>query len=140
MAASAARYAKGRGPAGSWGRELRYLLSGLARCGVCGASIEARSGNHGTGARRVRVVHYACSAYQRKGTTVCTNALRVRMETADAAILDTLRRQILNPRVIEPAVRRAVQRLAAEEASDADRALLQARAEADARMKRKASP
>src|SRR5256885_1225252 len=30
-----------------WGTEAKYLLTGLMRCAVCGAGIEARSSSHG---------------------------------------------------------------------------------------------
>jgi len=89
------------------GREPKYLLSGLLRCAVCGAGLEARSRSHG----RERKVFYGCSAFHRRGRAVCSNALTVPMDVADHAVLSVLEANLLHPRVLEAAVRRATKRL-----------------------------
>lgn len=90
-----------------WGRPLngiaaKYLGTGLMLCGQCGAALEVRSRSHG----RKRGFFYACSAYNRKGTTVCQNNTWIPMERADAEILNLLERELLDPDVIREAVDR----------------------------------
>jgi site-specific DNA recombinase len=89
------------------GRDPKYLLSGLLRCGVCGGGLEARSRSQG-GQRKV---FYGCSAHHRKGTSVCTNSLTVPMDVADAKVIAELKNSLLDPRVVETAMRRATTRL-----------------------------
>ena len=48
-----------------WGRPAtglagKYLLTGIARCGVCGSGLEVRSRNHGP--KRGRAFYYSCSS------------------------------------------------------------------------------
>jgi site-specific DNA recombinase len=115
MAAQRVRYS-GRSAHGAppWSRTRKYLLTGLLRCSICGAGMEARSGTHG----KSRRVFYGCSAYHRRGTTVCTNRLRARMEGVDSAVLTSLEEHLLNPAVLESAVQRAVGRLTASSNDD----------------------
>ena len=96
--------------------ECRYLLSGVLRCGQCGAGMEARSRKHG---KTGRMVFYGCSAFQRKGSHICPNRLTVPMDTADAAVLEALKAQLLAPTIIEEALGRAVEQLTAPKADDA---------------------
>jgi DNA invertase Pin-like site-specific DNA recombinase len=86
----------------------KYLLSGLARCGQCGSSIEARSRSHGGR----RVFFYGCAGYQRRGTSVCSNGLTVPMEVADQAVLRFIERAMLSPKVVAAALSEALARLA----------------------------
>ena len=44
-----------------------YLLSGHARCAVCGGALGVTSRQHGG----QRAFFYACTAYHKRGTTVC---------------------------------------------------------------------
>jgi hypothetical protein len=75
-----------------WGRpetgsHSRYLLSGLARCGVCGASMVATKGlGHG----RRMYARYACSRATRRGTTICSNSYRELQETLDNKVIETI--------------------------------------------------
>ena len=106
MAAQRARYPVAWGRGGpAWSREGKYLLTGLLRCAVCGASMEARPRTS------KRPACYSCSAYSRKGRSVCTNGLLVRMEVADDAVISAVERTVLNPDVIDRAVQRAVAQL-----------------------------
>lgn len=89
------------------GREPKYLLSGFLRCAMCGSGLEARSRSHG----RERRVFYGCSAFHRRGRSVCSNSLTVPMEIADAAVLSSIEANVLDPRVLDAAVRRAAKRL-----------------------------
>jgi site-specific DNA recombinase len=99
---------KSRRKAAFVGREPKYLLSGLLRCAVCGGGLEARSRSHG-GQRKV---FYGCSAYHRRGTSVCTNSLTVPMDVADGKVISAFEKSLLDPRVLEHAMRRATKRLA----------------------------
>jgi len=58
-----------------------------------------------------RKVFYGCSAFHRRGRAVCSNALTVPMDVADHAVLSVLEANLLYPRVLEAAVRRATKRL-----------------------------
>ena len=99
-----------------WGRptdgvESKYLLTGLARCGVCGGSLVVRSRSHGGR----RAFFYGCTSYHHRGRTVCTNALEMPLAAADEAVLSHLESDALCPEVMEAALARAVQQLATPE-------------------------
>lgn len=66
------------------------LLTGVARCGHCGASlIQNRGrGNGGT------YTYYACSRKLKEGATAC-NGLRIRMDRLDEIVLDELASRVL---------------------------------------------
>lgn len=94
-----------------WGRPLdgaarKYLLTGLARCGQCGGSLEVRSRSHG----KDRAFFYACSSYYRRGKTVCPNRLEVPLPIADAAVIKALQDELLTETFIETVVRKVVKR------------------------------
>ena len=78
-----------------WGVEARYLLTGLLRCAICRGGMEGRS-RRSTG--RTHRLLWGRSAYHRRGTAVCNNALTVPMENADTAVLQSLKSNLLNPR------------------------------------------
>ena len=88
------------------GEGVKHLLAGLAKC-TCGASIEARSRSHG----RRRVVFYGCSAYHRKGKSVCANGLTLPAKTLEEAVLRSVEEAVLDPRVVEAALDKAVERI-----------------------------
>lgn len=66
-----------------------------------------RSGTHGLGQR----FFYICAAYDTRGTTVCSNGLRLPMPAADDAILAKLSRYVLDPDVVEGAIADALAEL-----------------------------
>ena len=76
--------------------ESKYLLSGFARCAVCGASFYPLSRSHG----RQRAFFYGCSAHHKRGSTVCENNVVQRMETIDDAVLKVIGGDVLRPAVI----------------------------------------
>ena len=76
--------------------ESRYLLSGFARCAVCGASFYPLSRSHG----KHRAFFYGCSAHHKRGARVCGNGLVQRMEAIDDAVLRSLGGDVLHPAVI----------------------------------------
>ena len=87
--------------------ESRYLLTGLTRCGQCGASMIVRSRSHG----QQRSFRYACCAFHQRGSTVCANSLDVRIEQADEAILADLEQFVLHPQVVDRAIALALDEL-----------------------------
>ncbi|MGE3957580.1 MAG: recombinase family protein [Vicinamibacterales bacterium] len=101
--AKKATYLKTAG--GSFGRpadarESKYLLTGFARCGECGANMLVRSRDHG----QRRAHFYACSAFHRRGRAVCSNSLAVPVELADDAVLREIERHVLHPAVVQRAI------------------------------------
>ena len=71
--------------------ESKYLLSGFARCAVCGASFYPLSRSHG----KQRAFFYGCSAHHKRGAQVCGNTVVQRMETIDDAVIAELKPQTL---------------------------------------------
>ena len=81
-----------------WGRPLsglasKYLLTGLACCGVCGGGLEVRSRQHG----RRREFFYSCSSFYRRGPEICPNRYEIPMRTADAVVTEALLEELLTP-------------------------------------------
>jgi len=103
----------------SAGADLRsqYLLSGLAQCAICGGSIvcQLRRKEYGKNT-------YMCAYYHGRGRTVCTNDMRVRQGIMDSAILHALKR-VLDEKVIEEAVERALAEIRAGQTQFPDRRL-----------------
>ena len=91
------------------GSGVKYLLTGLVRCAVCGSSFEALSRKHG----RRRAFVYGCAAHRRRGAAICGNDLVVPMEIADEAVLKTVEDALLRPEVVQEAITRAETALAA---------------------------
>ena len=83
------------------------MLSGFARCGICGGGLAALSRPHG----RERVHFYGCTSFWKRGANVCTNNLVARIETIDAEVLATLQDDILRPSVVEQAIALALEEL-----------------------------
>ena len=68
--------------------ESKYVLSGFARCAVCGGSVGVLN----------RTV-YGCIANHKRGTTVCGNALKKPIETLDEAVVRRMR-ELLKPATV----------------------------------------
>jgi len=66
------------------------LLTGLARCGTCGAGLVLMSGKAG------RYRYYSCHAGMHKGPTVCSGR-NVRMDALDDIVLDALEERVFAP-------------------------------------------
>lgn len=68
------------------------LLTGVARCGHCGAALVQNrgTGNGGTYA------YYACSRKLKEGATAC-NGLRIRMDRLDQIVINEITSRILQP-------------------------------------------
>jgi site-specific DNA recombinase len=101
-----------------WGRpgngvESRYLLTGLAQCGVCGGSLIVHS--RASGASRSHA--YLCSYYHLRGTTVCPTGILLPMNETNQAVLETFEQEVLNPRVLEVGLRHGLELLKPSEDS-----------------------
>ncbi|MBY0511872.1 MAG: recombinase zinc beta ribbon domain-containing protein [Rhodospirillaceae bacterium] len=62
------------------GKTPTYLLSGILKCGACGADyIKANK------------THYRCSAHVNRGKEICSNGVSVRKDVAEASVLHALK-------------------------------------------------
>ena len=85
------------------GRISKYLLSsGFARCETCGGNIVVVGGPHR------KYLYYACSYHLNRGSAVCDNDHRERMEWIDTAVLDAIERTALTPSAVKYVVNKAV--------------------------------
>lgn len=86
------------------GADLRstYLLSGIAKCGICGGSLVAFKRAKADGRDL-----YICVFRHKRGPEICPNNLRMPQTTLDTALLDALNQQF-DPGIIAEAVRRAL--------------------------------
>ena len=87
--------------------ESKYLLTGLARCTVCGGSLIVRSRSHG----KQRRYFYSCGSFHERGSTVCKNNLSVPMEATDEAVFDEIEGFVLHPAVVDRALKMALDEL-----------------------------
>src|SRR5207245_2507368 len=83
------------------GLESRHLLVGFMEDETCGGSFFVRRAAHS---------YYCCTQHHLRGARACGNRLTMRREEADAAVLATLRDDILNPQVIALAVETTIAR------------------------------
>jgi site-specific DNA recombinase len=93
----------GRLPGGD-GADTRYLLAGLLQCSHRRGGMEVRTRSHGS----MRVPFVGCSSFHRRGRRICPVNLSVPEAHAIASVLTELESSLLNPRVVEAAVERAV--------------------------------
>jgi DNA invertase Pin-like site-specific DNA recombinase len=89
------------------GVESKYLLSGLARCATCNGSMYVKSRSHG----RKRAFFYGCTSFHLRGSAVCSNSVEVPMDRSDAAVLEAIQNDVMNPDVIAATLRKALARL-----------------------------
>jgi recombinase-like zinc beta ribbon protein len=111
--------------------ESAYLLTGFARCATCGGPVGTEIRRHGkTSTNRKVVHHYACLDHKRRGQAICANAVGVRQDLLDRAILSAIV-DALEPSVLTLAVEKAVasltkrQRVQLDRRSQAERELVQ---------------
>jgi site-specific DNA recombinase len=101
--------------------ESKHLLSGLGRCTECGGPLIAITRAHGMEASgRFRVGFYACGHNYRRGSAICANNVQVREEVLDHAILQAIN-DVLDERILEAAVERALERLRSGQERHLDR-------------------
>lgn len=83
------------------GRESKYLLTGLARCGckngehICGRNIVV------TGGQRHSHYYYGCSYNQARGSNICSNDTRARMVEMDEYVLAGIEAKVLTPEAVQ---------------------------------------
>ncbi|WP_246725536.1 recombinase family protein [Beijerinckia sp. L45] len=103
-------------------RRPAHLLSGLLRCGSCGAGMSVHD-RDAVGRARIR-----CSAVSESGT--CAATRRLPLARIEAAVLDGMREQLRDPALIEEYVRTYnEERLRLANTTGRDRARLQSRLE-----------
>ena len=68
---------------------------------------------------------YGCSAYHRKGRTVCSNGLTLPADVLEGAVLGAVEEVLLAPGVVEAAIDRAIARIASDTSEDRLTALTQ---------------
>jgi site-specific DNA recombinase len=88
----------GRPPSGV---ESKYLLTGLATCGVCGGSLVVMSRTHGD----QRKFLYRCQHAYYRGPTVCANRRVLPMLDTNQAVLRAIEAACLTPVAVEAIVR-----------------------------------
>ena len=76
-------------------RESRYLWSGSLQCGQCGGAMVV-----GKKTYHPPQSWDACSFYLKRGTAVCANGVTAPVEALDAAILDTVEKEVLTPEAL----------------------------------------
>ena len=86
--------------------DSKYLLSGFARCKVCGGSLGALGGGRSSAHGRV----YGCLRFHKTGQ--CGNGLRVEMSRVDTAVLNAIVDQVLADHVVTAIVEGVMARLA----------------------------
>ncbi len=89
-----------RRSAGRTGCGPKFLLSGLLKCGTCGAAYVMAS-----------ATSYACSSHVNGGTSACANGARFRRDAVEPAILDGIRRDLATPAAADEVCRRVRVRL-----------------------------
>jgi len=92
-----------RASAKSTGAGTKYLLSGLLRCGSCGASFVVSGGHRGG--------YYACSSRVNGGMSACANDVRVPRAAVEDLLLADLRQSLRDPAVVKEACARLRKRL-----------------------------
>jgi DNA invertase Pin-like site-specific DNA recombinase len=78
-----------------------YLLSGLLKCGVCGANlivVKCKGGDH---------IGYRCSFNWHRGSSVCPNNVTIRKSDVENNTILALQNRILNPDVIRLIIEQA---------------------------------
>ena len=86
------------------GVESKYLLVGLASCGVCGAGVSVRSCLRS----RHRYFYYVCTASYTRGPHVFGNGAHWAMDGLDRTVLDAIASQVLSPVALSRALTRAL--------------------------------
>ena len=93
---------EGRPPSST---EARYLLTGLAVCGLYGGGLQVRRKLGG------KLLLYGCHTSRTCGTSVCANRLQADVRDTDQAILGMLDAVVLDPPTSARIIRDAITRL-----------------------------
>ncbi|TAK83992.1 MAG: hypothetical protein EPO20_16045 [Betaproteobacteria bacterium] len=97
------------------------MLSGLIRCGCCGSSMVISSQPFGSGKTRRMERVFICNYRSHRGSTACSNSLRLRKDRVEHEVLSAIEQQVLTPAVVRAAVRRAIEMKRARDGQHADR-------------------
>ena len=73
-----------------------YLLSGLLKCGICGASMVVYGGKRNENTGRV-YRGYQCPSRKRRGSSTCSNKLTVSQEKIETAVIEELKKKLFTP-------------------------------------------
>ena len=68
----------------------KFILSGLLKCGVCGANFTM-----------VNNKRYGCGGRKNRGLTCCTNSITIDREKIELILLSTIKQDLLSPAAIE---------------------------------------
>ena len=111
-----ARPGGGRSPA--WREGARYLLTGFLQCAWCGGGLIV----HRKTKAKYRWDYLACHTHHARGSAICRNRLSVRMDMTEREVLNLVRDELLNPRVVQRALQLAVEQVRpGTDQHDADR-------------------
>jgi len=77
----------------------RYLLTGLIKCGECGANFTLQSTKAKAG-EPPRYWHYVCGYRLNRGASVCSNSSRIIMHALDKAVLGATEQKLMDPEMI----------------------------------------
>jgi site-specific DNA recombinase len=80
---------------GGGARESTYMLSGTMKC-TCGGSMVVTSLPTGPRGKHRLVKHYQCSYHHKRGSTVCDNSLRPKMDEIDGQVIEGIKDQVLS--------------------------------------------
>ncbi len=97
----------------------RYLLSSIAKCVTCGGSIVAIKS---TAKGRYERTVYRCAYHHKRGSAVCNNNVQIRQDILDSAVLHAMN-EVLDQRVLEASVTRALERMRKEQEKFPDQRL-----------------
>lgn len=121
--ASQARRGAGR-PIGTASAGTVHLLSGIAKCGTCGANMAVVGGRKKT---RSPSVTFGCATHARGGAAACPNATTISEKKLNEHILGAIRDTLLEPDLLQRITERFNERLLADGQGKPPRALLAAR-------------
>lgn len=109
-----------------------YLLTGFCACGCCKGTLTVRTRPHG----RRRVPRMACFHYMTRGPRACGNRWEAPLDALEALVLDTIKSELLDPRVVDEAIRLALDTLTADDGDGGRRNLEQQITDLDAELER----
>lgn len=87
------------------GLKSKYLLTGLASCGICGGSLTPQSRSHG----RKRFYYYQCLVHVTRRPKVCANSELVALTEAEAAVRATFEQHLLRTDIVRDALAEEVE-------------------------------
>lgn len=99
-----------------------YLLSGLLRCGVCGARMIAQTATRDNRGIRYRYGWYRCGFAANKGPAVCTHRVWYRQERLEGELLQHFR-TALTPAMLNALASAIQARIAAADRARGDRTM-----------------